>query len=63
METSPKTNPWTPTRIVHELMAIWFGSVHALSTVCDMLVAPEVIQKPFQVALLTYFPDHYIRYS
>jgi len=33
MESSPKQNPWTPKRIVHELMAIWFGSVHALSTV------------------------------
>ncbi|KAF2177798.1 cytochrome P450 [Zopfia rhizophila CBS 207.26] len=32
MQTSPKDNPWTPKRIVHELMAIWFGSVHALST-------------------------------
>ncbi|KAF4633231.1 hypothetical protein G7Y89_g4888 [Cudoniella acicularis] len=32
METSPRQSPWTPKRIVHELMAIWFGSVHALST-------------------------------
>ena len=37
METSPKDNPWTPKRIVHELMAIWFGSVHALSTVSYLL--------------------------
>jgi hypothetical protein len=34
METSPKNAPWTPKRVVHELMAIWFGSVHAVSTVC-----------------------------
>lgn len=33
METSPKAKPWGPMRIVHELMAIWFGSVHAVSTV------------------------------
>ena len=33
METSPKNAPWTPQRVVHELMAIWFGSVHAVSTV------------------------------
>ncbi|KAI0101984.1 cytochrome P450 [Nemania sp. FL0031] len=32
METSPRKNPWTAKRIIHELMAIWFGSVHALST-------------------------------
>lgn len=33
METSPRTAPWSPQRIVFELMAIWFGSVHAVSTV------------------------------
>lgn len=33
METSPRKNPWTAQRIVYELLAIWFGSVHAMSTV------------------------------
>jgi hypothetical protein len=33
METSPRQNPWSPQRVVYELMAIWFGSVHAISTV------------------------------
>lgn len=33
MDTSPKKNPWSAQRIVFELMAIWFGSVHAMSTV------------------------------
>ncbi|OTA76492.1 hypothetical protein M434DRAFT_38836 [Hypoxylon sp. CO27-5] len=32
METSPRENPWSAKRVVHELMAIWFGSVHAVST-------------------------------
>ncbi|KAL5437920.1 hypothetical protein PMIN06_010389 [Paraphaeosphaeria minitans] len=32
METSPKQNPWNAQRVVFELMAIWFGSVHAMST-------------------------------
>ncbi|RAL66551.1 hypothetical protein DID88_006241 [Monilinia fructigena] len=32
METAPKKNAWTGKRIVHKLMAIWFGSAHALST-------------------------------
>ncbi|RYP53662.1 hypothetical protein DL768_001388 [Monosporascus sp. mg162] len=31
METSPRQNPWSAERIVWELMAIWFGSVHSLS--------------------------------
>lgn len=33
METSPRQAPWSADRIVHELMALWFGSVHVLSTV------------------------------
>jgi hypothetical protein len=33
MECSPKQKPWSAQRIVHELMALWFGSVHVLSTV------------------------------
>lgn len=38
MEISPKQNPWSAKRVVHELMAIWFGSVHALSTVSSALI-------------------------
>lgn len=33
METSPRQKPWNAERIVYELMAIWFGSVHAMATV------------------------------
>ncbi|KAI1132438.1 cytochrome P450 [Nemania abortiva] len=48
METAPRQKPWTPTRVVHELMAIWFGSVHALSTtitfaIHDICVHPEYV--------------------
>lgn len=49
METSPKSRPWTPQRVVHELMAIWFGSVHAVSTtvtfaIHDLCLHPEYMQ-------------------
>ncbi|KAK1919471.1 hypothetical protein P3342_001763 [Pyrenophora teres f. teres] len=48
METSPKNAPWTPQRVVHELMAIWFGSVHAVSTtvtfaIHDLCLHPEYV--------------------
>jgi len=33
IETAPKQNPWSAERVIYELMAIWFGSVHILSTV------------------------------
>ncbi|KAI0502862.1 cytochrome P450 [Xylaria bambusicola] len=49
METSPTQKPWSATRIVHELMAIWFGSVHALSTtitfaIHDLCLHPEYVE-------------------
>ncbi|OAL53550.1 cytochrome P450 [Pyrenochaeta sp. DS3sAY3a] len=48
METSPKKNPWSAQRIVFELMAIWFGSVHAMSTTAtfaihDLCIYPEYV--------------------
>ena len=33
IDTSPKENPWTSERIVHEIMALWFASIHGLSIV------------------------------
>ncbi|KAI1119833.1 cytochrome P450 [Nemania abortiva] len=48
METAPRQKPWTPERIVHELIAIRFGSVHALSTtitfaIQDLCLRPEYL--------------------
>jgi hypothetical protein len=54
IETAPKQNPWTGKRVVHELMAIWFGSVHAVSTV----------RKPMKRAEKAYtdtLPDGHVR--
>ncbi|RYO83042.1 hypothetical protein DL762_006318 [Monosporascus cannonballus] len=49
METSPKKNPWSPMRVIWELMAIWFGSVHSLSVtssnaIYDLCLQPEYLQ-------------------
>ncbi|KAK6212824.1 hypothetical protein LQW54_004913 [Pestalotiopsis sp. IQ-011] len=49
METAPRKSPWTPKRIVHELMAIWFGSVHAMATtttfaIQDLALRPEYVE-------------------
>ncbi|RYP59192.1 hypothetical protein DL769_008649 [Monosporascus sp. CRB-8-3] len=48
MDTSPQKKPWTAKRVVHEVMAIWFGSVHALSTtitfaIHDICLYPEYV--------------------
>ncbi|KJZ75447.1 hypothetical protein HIM_05143 [Hirsutella minnesotensis 3608] len=31
IDTSPRKNPWTPARMVSEIMAIWFSAVHQLA--------------------------------
>ncbi|KAF4631712.1 hypothetical protein G7Y89_g6427 [Cudoniella acicularis] len=59
MATSPRQNPWTAKRVVHELMAIWFGSVHALSTTItfafhDICIHPEYVQ-PLREELQTKY--------
>ncbi|CAI6095198.1 unnamed protein product [Clonostachys chloroleuca] len=48
IDTAPKQNAWTAERVIYELMAIWFGSVHILSTtivyvVHDLCLHPEYI--------------------
>jgi hypothetical protein len=48
MESSPRSKPWTADRIVHELMALWFGAVHIVTTnICsavhDICLHPEYL--------------------
>ncbi|KAK8015238.1 cytochrome p450 [Apiospora arundinis] len=48
MDNSPKTKPWTVKRVVHELIALWYGSVHITSvTACfallDLCNHPEYV--------------------
>ncbi|KAI0870674.1 cytochrome P450 [Hypoxylon argillaceum] len=61
METAPRKKPWSPERIVHELMAIWFGSVHALSTtitfaIQDLCLHPEYLA-PLRQELRTEYQE------
>ncbi|KAI0160702.1 cytochrome P450 [Xylariaceae sp. FL1272] len=49
METSPKSKPWSVKRVIHELIAVWFGSVHITSTTAcfalfDLCLHPEYIE-------------------
>ncbi|KAI3319097.1 cytochrome P450 [Xylariaceae sp. AK1471] len=61
METAPRQKPWTGKRVVHELMAIWFGSVHALSTtitfaIQDLCLHPEY-NEPLREELVCEYAD------
>ncbi|KAK2591239.1 hypothetical protein QQS21_011081 [Conoideocrella luteorostrata] len=49
MDTSPKSPPWTVKRVIHELLAVWFGSVHITSTTAcfalfDLCLHPEYVE-------------------
>ncbi|KAK3303783.1 cytochrome P450 [Chaetomium strumarium] len=49
IDTSPRKNPWSPARMVGEIMAVWFGSVHQLAmtttyAIYDMCVHPEYVE-------------------
>ncbi|CAJ2504993.1 Uu.00g123870.m01.CDS01 [Anthostomella pinea] len=48
MDHSPRHKPWTAMRVVHELIAVWFGSVHIASTTAcaalfDLCDHPEYV--------------------
>ena len=48
IDTSPVKNPWTPERMLGEIMAIWFSSVHQLAMAAtyaleDVYLHPEYI--------------------
>ncbi|RYP36696.1 hypothetical protein DL767_003258 [Monosporascus sp. MG133] len=45
METSPRENPWSAERIIWELMALWFGSVHSLS-ITSTFAIHEISRRP-----------------
>ncbi|OCL06345.1 cytochrome P450 [Glonium stellatum] len=55
INTSPKATPWSAGRIAYEVMAIWFGSVHGLSTALtfvlyNLCAHPEYI-KPLRAEI------------
>ncbi|KAI9148716.1 Cytochrome P475 monooxygenase [Paramyrothecium foliicola] len=62
IDTAPKNgNPWSAERVIYELMAIWFGSVHILSTtivyvVHDLCLHPEYIE-PLRAELKASFKE------
>jgi cytochrome P450 len=61
VDTAPKQKPWTPERVIYELMAIWFGSVHILTTTIvyalhDLCLHPDYID-PIRTELLSQYAD------
>ncbi|KAI1306229.1 cytochrome P450 [Xylaria venustula] len=59
METAPRQKPWTAQRIVHELMTIWFGSVHALSTTITFAIPDLCLHPEYTVHLREEFVRTY----
>ncbi|KAM7212431.1 cytochrome P450 [Rhypophila decipiens] len=61
IDTAPKQNPWSAERVIYELMTIWFGSVHILSTtivyaIHDLCLHPEYVE-PLRQELETCYKE------
>ncbi|KEY71528.1 hypothetical protein S7711_08908 [Stachybotrys chartarum IBT 7711] len=59
METSPAHNPWSAKRVVHELMAIWFGSVNAVSTTITFAIHDICLHPEYNEPLLEELREGY----
>ncbi|KAK4236588.1 cytochrome P450 [Achaetomium macrosporum] len=49
IDTSPRKNPWSAARMVGEIMAVWFGSVHQLAmtatyAIYDLCIHSEYVE-------------------
>ncbi|KKO98194.1 cycloheximide-inducible-1 [Trichoderma harzianum] len=65
IDTSPRKNPWTSARMVGEIMAVWFGSVHQLAmtstyAIQDLCLHPEDVER---LPLLDSFIKESVRSS
>ncbi|KAF7527303.1 hypothetical protein G7054_g10532 [Neopestalotiopsis clavispora] len=61
IETAPRQSPWSAERVIYELMAIWFGSVHILSTTIvyvlhDLCLHPEYVE-PLRLELAASYDE------
>ncbi|KAL6820465.1 cytochrome P450 [Trichoderma sp. SZMC 28015] len=63
IDTSPRKNPWTPARMVGEIMAVWFGSVHQLAMVRDCFHVNDFPRDVERLPLLDSFIKESVRSS
>jgi hypothetical protein len=54
IDTVPKDADWSSRRITYEIIAIWFGSVHALSSVCARQVYSPIFAAKLYLQTITY---------
>ncbi|QYS95719.1 hypothetical protein H0G86_002994 [Trichoderma simmonsii] len=59
IDNSPRKIPWTPAKMVGEIMAVWFGSVHQLAmtstyAIQDLCLHPEYVE-PLKIEIRDYF--------
>lgn len=54
IDTSPRSNPWTVSRMIGEIMAVWFSSVHQLAMV-------EFLLRCIVDSRLTFHVEQHVR--
>ncbi|KAI1290681.1 cytochrome P450 [Xylaria venustula] len=59
IESLPKQSPWTAERIIWELMAIWFGSVHSISVTATYAIHDLCLHREYLEPLREELDAHY----
>ncbi|PTB56075.1 hypothetical protein M431DRAFT_552903 [Trichoderma harzianum CBS 226.95] len=63
INNSPRKDPWTPAKMVGEIMAVWFGSVHQLAMIRDCFHAEDSPRDVERLPLLDSFIKESVRNS
>ncbi|ROT42882.1 cytochrome P450 [Sodiomyces alkalinus F11] len=51
IDTSPRKDPWSPSRMIGEIMAIWFSSVHQLAMTATFVVEDLCLHREYMEPL------------
>ncbi|KAK3995525.1 cytochrome P450 [Cladorrhinum sp. PSN332] len=63
IESLPHGNSLTPRRLVHELMGIWFGSVHALATTITVAIQDLCLHPEYLDPMRAEITNHYDQFE
>ncbi|KAI1127997.1 cytochrome P450 [Nemania abortiva] len=58
IDTSPRKNPWSPQRMVGEIMAVWFSTVHQLAMTATYLVQDLCLHAEYMEPLRNELREH-----
>ncbi|KAI1841565.1 hypothetical protein JX266_012218 [Neoarthrinium moseri] len=58
IDTSPRKNPWSPARMIGEIIAVWFSTVHQLSMTATYLIEDLCLHEEYLAPLKEELRQH-----